>query len=60
MTVNFDKTEDMNNQGVILAYFSLIMASVTMIILCSRTSPLISFNEKVNNIKVYKELNYRA
>ena len=54
ITVNFDKTEEMNTQGVLLVNFSLIMASITVIILWFWTSPLILLGEKVNNIKVYE------
>ena len=54
MTVNFGKMEEMNTQGVHFASFSFIMASITVIIMCFYTSPLILLNEKVNNIKVYE------
>ena len=54
MTVNFDKTEEMNTQGVLLINFFLIMASITVIILCFWTNPLIPLSEKVNNIEVYE------
>ena len=55
MTVNFDKMEEMNTQGLLLVNFSLIMASITVIILCFWTSHLISLSERGNNIKVYEQ-----
>ena len=54
MAVNFDKMEEMNTQGVLLVNFSLIIALITVIILCFWTSPLILLSEKLNNTKVYE------